>query len=72
MTSRVATVRVRVIFILKRAELLVAKSVMAIPETLSRPNPQLLNHSLSEEAMKALWKEIESVHKQADGVFSDG
>jgi len=51
---------------------MVAKSVMAIPETLSRPNPQLLNHSLSEEAMKALWKEIESVHKQADGVFSDG
>jgi len=41
---------------------------------LQRPflHPLLLNHSLSEEAMKALWKEIESVHEQAGGVFSDG
>ena len=37
-----------------------------------RPHPLLLNHSLSEEAMKALWKEIESVLEQAGGVFSDG
>jgi len=32
-----------------------------------RPSPYI-----SEEAMAALWKEIKSVHEQADGVFSDG
>jgi len=32
-----------------------------------RPSPYI-----SEQAMKALWMEIESVHEQAGGVFSDG
>ena len=32
-----------------------------------RPSPYI-----SEEAMKALWMEIESVHEQAGGVFSNG
>jgi len=32
-----------------------------------RPSPYI-----NEEAMKALWKEIESVHEQAGGVFSGG
>jgi len=33
----------------------------------ARPSPYI-----SEEATKARWKEIESVHEQAGGVFSDG
>ena len=32
-----------------------------------RPSPYI-----SEEAMKALWREIERVYEQAGGVFSDG
>ena len=32
-----------------------------------RPSPYI-----SEEAMKAMWRETESVHEQAGGVFSDG
>jgi len=32
-----------------------------------RPSPYI-----SEEAMKALWREIERVHEQAGGVFSYG
>ena len=32
-----------------------------------RPSP-----FISEEAMKALWREIERVYEQAGGVFSDG
>ena len=32
-----------------------------------RPSPYI-----NEEAMKAMWNEIESVHDEAGGVFSDG
>jgi len=32
-----------------------------------RPSPYI-----NEEAMKALWKEIERVHEKAGGVFCDG
>ena len=32
----------------------------------------IMSPYISEEAMKALWKEIESVQEQAGGVFSDG